>query len=164
LLAIPIGAFTGTLSIEVVYLVGFLCGVQNVVGGAAYQVLLAQMAGRERLVEVNAKVALGETSASLVGPGFAGGLIQLVTAPFAIALATLPFFTAVMLLFKVRAPFDQPAPSEQTSIAAEIHEGLKLVWNNSTLLSLAWVAALWQVLHHMQLAVLILFATRELEL
>jgi len=47
---------------------------------------------------------------------------------------------------------------------AEIHEGLLLVWRNRTLWSLAMVAAAWQVLHHMQIAVLILFATRELGL
>jgi hypothetical protein len=35
----------------------------------AYQVLPAQMAGRKQLVEVNAKVTLGETSAALIGPG-----------------------------------------------------------------------------------------------
>ena len=51
LLAIPIAAWLGSLSIEILFAVGFLCGVQNVVGGAAYQVLLAQMAGRKRLVE-----------------------------------------------------------------------------------------------------------------
>ena len=85
LLAIPVAAYFGALSIEILFVVGFLCGMQNVVGGAAYQVLLAQMAGRSRLVEANAKIALGETSAALVGPGLAGGLIQLVTAPFAIA-------------------------------------------------------------------------------
>ncbi len=72
LLAIPVAAFTGTLSIEILYAVGFFCGVQNVVGGAAYQVLLAQLAGRKRLVEANAKVTLGETSSALVGPGLAG--------------------------------------------------------------------------------------------
>src|SRR5512135_78455 len=83
---IPVAALTGWLSIELLYVVGFLCGVQNVVGGAAYQVLIAQMAGRSRLVEANAKISLGETSASLVGPGVAGGLIQLLTAPVAIAL------------------------------------------------------------------------------
>ena len=49
-------------------------------------------------------------------------------------------------------------------MAAEIHEGLALVWNNRTLLALAWLAGLWQILHHMQLAVLILFATRDLGL
>src|SRR5512143_2983322 len=51
LLAIPVAAFTGWLSVELLYVVGFFCGVQNVIGGAAYQVLLAQLAGRERLVE-----------------------------------------------------------------------------------------------------------------
>jgi MFS family permease len=40
LLAIPIAAWLGSLSIEILFAVGFLCGVQNVVGGAAYQVLL----------------------------------------------------------------------------------------------------------------------------
>ena len=86
LLAIPVAAFTDHLTIEILYGVGFFCGVQNVVGGAAYQVLLAQLAGRKRLVEANAKIALGETSSALVGPGVAGGLIQLLTAPFAILL------------------------------------------------------------------------------
>ena len=51
LLAIPIAAFTHVLSVELLYVVGFFCGVQNVIGGAAYQVLLAQLAGRKRLVE-----------------------------------------------------------------------------------------------------------------
>src|SRR5215468_12339131 len=92
LLAIPVAAFTDSLSIEILYGVGFFCGVQNVVGGAAYQVLLAQMAGRERLVEANAKVALGETSSALIGPGLAGGLIQHVTAPFAIIVDAVAFF------------------------------------------------------------------------
>src|SRR5437899_940636 len=110
LLAIPIAAFTGSLSIEILYVVGFLCGVQNVVGGAAYQVLLAQMAGRNRLVEANAKVALGETSAALVGPGLAGGLIQLVTAPFAIVLDALTFFASALMLRRIRIAHDVPVP------------------------------------------------------
>jgi len=164
LLAIPVAAFAGTLTIEVVYAVAFVCGAQNVVGGTAYQVLLAQMAGRRRLVEANAKVALGETSAALVGPGLAGGLIQLVTAPFAIALASLTFVGSALMLRRIREPHEAPAAQARPSVTTEIHEGLKLVWNNRTLLALAWVAGLWQILHHMQVAVLILFATRELGL
>jgi len=135
-----------------------------VVGGAAYQVLLAQIAGRRRLVEANAKVTLGETSSALIGPGLSGGLIQLMTAPFAIVLDAFAFFASALMLRRIRAPQDVPHPGPKASVTAEIHEGLKLVWNNSTLLALAWVAGLWQVLHHMQVAVLILFATRDLGL
>jgi MFS family permease len=164
LLAIPIAAYFGALSIEILFVVGFLCGIQNVVGGAAYQVLLARMAGRSRLVEANAKVALGETSAALVGPGLAGGLIQLVTAPFAILIDAMTFLLSGLMLRRIHVPDDVPDPGPRPSVTSEIHEGLKLVWNNRTLLALAWLAGSWQILHHMQVAVLILFATRELGL
>src|SRR4029077_14765455 len=133
LLAIPIAAFTGSLSVEILYVVGFLCGIQNVVGGAAYQVLLARIAGRNRLVEANAKVALGETSAALVGPGLAGALIQLVTAPFAILIDALTFLASGLMLRRVHVPHDVPDPGPRPSVTSQIHEGLKLVWNNKTL-------------------------------
>lgn len=164
LLALPVAAYVGSLSIEILYAVGFLCGVQNVIGGAAYQVLLAQMAGRRRLVEANAKISLGETSAALVGPGLAGGLIQYLTAPFAIVFDAVTFFVSALLLRHVRAANDVPHAGPRQSVGAEIAEGLALVRDNRTLLALAWLAGLWQLLHHMQLAVLILFATRELGL
>ena len=96
LAVIPLAAFTHWLSIEVLYAVGFFVGVQNVVGGAAYQVLLAQMAGRKRLVEANAKISLGETGSALVGPGVAGFLIQALTAPFAILADALAFLASAL--------------------------------------------------------------------
>src|SRR2546421_4665343 len=164
LAAIPAFAWFGALSIELLFVVGFLCGVQNVVGGAAYQVLLAQMAGRKRLVEANAKTALGETSAALIGPGLAGGLIQALTAPFAIALDAFSFLVSALMLRRIVARNDVPNPSTGAGIWIEIGEGLKLVWQNRTLWGLAWLAGTWQFLHHMQIAVLILFATREIGL
>jgi MFS family permease len=164
LLAIPLTAWLGVLSIEILFAVGFLCGIQNVVGGAAYQVLLAQMAGRKRLVEANAKTALGETSAALIAPGIAGGLIQLLTAPFAIALDAVAFFVSALLLRRVEGRNDVPHSGARAGIWHEIGEGLRLVWGNRTLWGLAWLAGTWQFLHHMQIAVLILFATRELSL
>ena len=164
LLSIPVCAWSGALSIEVLYAVGFFCGVQNVVGGAAYQVLIAQMAGRERLVEANAKITLGETSSALIGPGIAGTLIHVLTAPFAIVLDAVSFFVSALMLRRLRVPNDVAVGPSRRSVGAEIAEGLALVWNNDTLRSLALVAAAWQILHHMQIAVLILFATRELSL
>ncbi|HUH92371.1 MAG TPA: MFS transporter [Casimicrobiaceae bacterium] len=162
--AIPIAAWLGRLSIDLLFVVGFVCGVQNVVGGAAYQVLLAQMAGRKRLVEANAKISLGETSAALVGPGMAGGLIQALTAPFAIAFDALAFLASALMLRRLEAKSDVVKANGAANVWREIGEGLRLVWENRTLWGLAWLAGLWQFLHHMQIAVLILFATRELSL
>jgi MFS family permease len=164
LAVIPLAAFTGWLTIEVLFAVGFFCGIQNVVGGAAYQVLLAQMAGRKRLVEANAKISLGETGSALVGPGVAGFLIQALTAPFAILVDAVSFLVSALMLRHLRVPSDVPHPGPRAGVTHEIAEGLKLVRRNPTLSSLAWLAGLWQLLHHAQLAVLILFATRELGL
>src|SRR5581483_5112408 len=152
------------LSIEMLFVVAFLCGVQNVVGGAAYQVVIAQMAGRERLVEANAKITLGETSAVLVGPGLAGALIQAFTAPFAIMVDAFAFVLSALMLRRVHAPRDVPVVQGKSDTHREIAEGFRLVRRNPTLWALAWLSGMWQFLHHMVIAVLILFATRELAL
>ena len=115
LLVIPAAAFADMLTVEILFAVGFVCGIQNVVGGAAYQVLLAQMAGRRRLVEANAKIILGETSSALIGPGLAGGLIQLLTAPFAILVDAVTFLLSALMLRRVhrRPTFPIEAPKRQ---------------------------------------------------
>ena len=139
--------------------------MQNVVGGAAYQVLLAQMAGAKRLVEANAKVALGETSAALVGPGLAGGLIQLLTAPFAILLDALAFFASALLLRRIHVP-QRRAGTRAAALGRRRDPRrveARLAQPDAARRSRGW-PALWQILHHMQIAVLILFATRELGL
>lgn len=94
----------------------------------------------------------------------AGLLIQALTAPFAIVVDAVTFFMSALMLRRLQVPSDVPTQGARRPVVAEIHEGLLLVWHNRTLWSLAMVAAAWQVLHHMQVAVLILFATRELGL
>ena len=161
LLIVPLAAFTGWLSMPVLYVAGFACGVGNAIGGAAAQVLMAQMVGRDRLIEANAKIALGENVAQLTGPGIAGWLIQAFTAPFAILIDAVSFFASALLLRGIEP--DKPGVvGGERNMWREIAEGLKLVWNSPVLRSLAWTIAVWQLLHHMQAALLILFASREL--
>ena len=75
----------------------------------------------------------------------------------------LSFFASALLLRGIRA--DAPAPRHpEQDLWREIGEGLRLVWHNPVLRSLAWTIAIWQLLHHMQAAIMILFATRTLQL
>ena len=150
---------------EILFAVGFLCGMQNVVGGAAYQVLLAQMAGRKRLVEANAKVDAGRNL---------GGADRSRYRRRADPCADRAVRDRARCddVFRLRADA-APDQARRNDVARdganggvwrEIGEGLKLVWGNRTLWALAWLAGIWQFLHHMQVAVLILFATRDLGL
>lgn len=165
LLAVPLAAAFGYLHMSVLYLVGFVCGVGNVIGGAAYQVFITQIVGRQNLVEANAKIAVSQSSAELVGPGAAGFLIHALGAPFAITLDAISFLVSGWMLKDIQ---DRGEPthcgSASASIWAETLEGLRLVWRNEVLRLLAWTVALWQFLHCMYLAVIILFASRELGL
>ena len=163
LLIVPLAAFTDWLSMPVLYAAGFAIGAGNAIGGAAAQVLMTQMVGRDKLIEANSRIVLGENAAQLTGPGLAGWLIQVFTAPFAIMIDALTFFGSALLLRGIRdVPVAPPHPDR--NMWREIGEGLKLVWHNRVLRSLAWTIAIWQLLHHMQAAVLILFATRQLQM
>ena len=66
LLAVPIAAWTGALSMTVLYIVGFLVGSGGMLGWAAYQVFMTERVGRENLVEASAKIALTRNDAAML--------------------------------------------------------------------------------------------------
>ena len=162
LVAVPVCAWLGVLSMPVLYVAGFLVGLGSVVGWPAYQVFMTERVGREDLVEANAKIGLSDSASQLVGPGLAGALIQWLTAPFAILLDALSFMVSAWMLRGIPpASTDAPKLSGE-SVWREIGEGLAAVWTNRTLRALAWSLAAWQFFRHAYVAVVILFAAREL--
>jgi MFS family permease len=163
LMVVPIAAWMGWLSMTVLYVVGFAVGCVHVLGGSAYQVLMTRLVGRPNLVEANARIALANSSAEVVGPGLAGTLIQLLTAPFAIALDALSYLYSALILKGVDDRHLAPVPSAG-NMWQQIREGLALVWRQPLLRALAWTVALWQFLNHVYQSVIILFAARELAL
>jgi len=162
LLAVPVCAWLGVLSMPVLYVVGFLVGLGSVVGWPAYQVFMTERVGRDHLVEANAKIGVSDSASQLVGPGLAGALIQWLTAPIAILLDALSFMVSAWMLRGIPpAATDAPKISGE-SVWREIGEGLAVVWRNRTLRALAWSLAAWQLFRHAYVAVVILFAAREL--
>jgi MFS family permease len=162
LLAVPACAWLGVLSMGVLYAVGFLVGLATVAGWPAYQVFMTERVGRENLVEANAKIGVSDSTAQLVGPGIAGVLIQWLTAPVAILLDAASFFVSAWILRGIRsAPGDAPK-MHATGIGAEIREGLSAIWRNAILRALAWAISVWQIFRHASIAIMVLFAAREL--
>lgn len=162
LLAVPFAAWLDLLSMPLLYVVGFLVGLGSIVGWPAYQVFMTERVGRQNLVEANAKIGISDSAAQLVGPGMAGALIHWLTAPFAIMLDALSFFYSAWILRGI-PPSESDAPKHETRhLREEVMEGLRLIWKSPVLRSLAWAIALWQFLRHGYVAIVILFATREL--
>lgn len=162
LLAIPLCAWFGMLTMSLLYVVGFLVGLFTVIGWPAYQVFMTERVGRDCLVEANAKIGISDSAAQLVGPGVAGALIQWLTAPVAILVDALSFFLSAWMLRGI-PPRESDAPKAVArSVREEIREGLLVIWRNRTLRALVWAIATWQVFRHAFIAIVVLYAAREL--
>jgi MFS family permease len=162
LLAIPACAWLGALSMPVLYIVNFMVGLLSVIGWPAYQVFMTERVGRERLVEANAKIGIADSAAQLVGPGIAGALIQWLTAPFAIFVDALSFFASAWMLRGIPAHSGDAPKGLARSVREEIAEGLAAIWHNPTLRALVWSISIWQVFRHAFIAIVVLYAAREL--
>lgn len=142
LLAIPIAAWFGALSMPVLYVAGFVVGIGGIIGWAAYQVFMAERVGHDNLIEANSRIALSDSASQLVGPGLAGILIHALTAPFAILLDAASFFVSALMLRGIKPlPGDAPPKREKSetwshawsSVWADAKEGLALIWQTPIL-------------------------------
>jgi len=84
LFSVPAAAAAGTLRIEYLYVVAFLEACLGTLFDSAYHSYLPSLVGVDRLIEGNAKLSLTSSIAEVGGPGLAGALVQVVSAPFAI--------------------------------------------------------------------------------
>ncbi|HEV2005066.1 MAG TPA: MFS transporter, partial [Candidatus Limnocylindrales bacterium] len=89
LATIPAAYFLGVLSIWQLYVVGFVTGTLTVFFDVANQSYLPSIVERDELVEGNSKLQISQSAAQIAGPGIAGYLVGIVTAPIAILLDSL---------------------------------------------------------------------------
>ena len=160
---IPVATLLNLLGIEHLYLVSFLASTLGLFFGVAYGPFILSLIGRERLVEGNSKLAMGRSAAEIAGPGLAGGLVQLITAPMAIALDALSFLASGLFLGLIGTPELAPAPAEgRQNIWREMGQGLGLVAGHPLLRSIAGCFATVSLFNSALEAVLLLYLTREL--
>ncbi len=162
LLAIPVCAWFGMLTMPLLYVVNFFVGLASVIGWPAYQVFMTERVGRSNLVEANAKIGVADSAAQLIGPGIAGALIQWLTAPFAILLDAISFFVSAWMLRGIPPRSGDAPKARGRSVGREIREGLRLVWRNPILRALVWSIGVWQVFRHAFVATVVIFGARVL--
>ena len=166
LTTIPIAAVLGMLRLEQLLIVAFAVGVLDVFFGLAYASFLPSVVRREELSEGNAKLALSAEVARVAGPGLAGILVQVLSAPIAVAVDAASFLVSAFALTRIKASEPPPVPaSERQSVWTEIGEGLRAVTAQPILRTLVGVVGLSnRATGSCSVAVYVLYATRELGL
>jgi predicted MFS family arabinose efflux permease len=101
----------------------------------------------------------------LIGPGLAGGLVQLIGAPLAIVADACSYLVSGALLTRIRAP-ERPATHAgvETSLRRAIGEGLRWVLGHRLLRPLVGATALFVFANSVLEAVFLLYLVGELAL
>jgi MFS family permease len=160
--SVPVAFWAGWLSMEWLYVVGFSIGAVHTLAGSAAQIVLTQIVPRERLVEAHAKNALANSTAEVAGPGAAGVLISLTSAPAALVADAVLLAVSALILRGLKLTETLDDSTQRFSEA--LRAGLRFVIDNRLLVTMACIVGGWQLCHNAAVVVQILFATRELGL
>jgi len=163
LACIPLAAYLGALRIELLYAVGFLVGVFQVVFELAYQSFLPSLVGIKDLVEGNSKIVASWSAAEIGGPGLGGILVDLIGAPLALVSNTFSFLVSALTLGLIRKPEPAPAPAErELGLWLQMREGFRVVLGSPYLRALSWANATANMFSQVIMTVIVLYATRDL--
>lgn len=172
LMGIPAGALLGVLRITELYPLAFLTGALSLGFEVATESYLPSLVGRERLIEANSKLALSRSAAELAGPAVAGYLIQLMTAPLAIAADAGSFLISALTIWRIEHDGETIASSLGTThrdghghdLWREAYGGLSWVMHHRLLRPLIGATSTLAGFNGMLEAVLILYLSRDLGL
>jgi len=161
--SVPLAAVFGALRIEQLYAVAFLAGILTTFFDVAYQSYLPTLVEAEQLVEGNSKLAASASVAEFGSFSLAGWLVQLVTAPGAMAVDAASFLFSAASLRAIRAPEPPPAAVEdRRSVRVEIVEGMRALWHDHRLRAIAGSRMAFAAASGMFGSVFVLFVTRDL--
>lgn len=173
---VPMAALLGVLSINLLYSVAVLAGTFGLVFDVAYVAWLPSLVEPDELHDANGKLESTAAAAQAAGPGIAGVLVGIVSAPFTIAADALSFVVSAALIRSIRAwprLDDDPdreirgadgRPAKARAVFSDIGEGIQAVWRDDYLRAVVSCSAVVSFFGFVFLAVYLLFMTNVLGL
>lgn len=163
---VPLLTILHLLQLSLLTMIAFGVGVFTVLFEVTWLAYVPTIIPADDLVEANGKVSMSSAAAEVAGPGLGGILVQVLSAPLALAADAFSYIVATITLVAIRAPEPAPrAPQERRRrLSHEIGEGLHMVWGNPFLRSIMLMSGLWNMLFGISDTVFVLYAVRELHL
>ena len=162
--SVPVVYLLDWLSVWYLCLVAFLAGVLTTFFDIAHASLLPSIVRREQLVEGNSKLEISRSGALILGPGLAGLIVYLLTAPIAILIDSFSFVLSALALGRVRAVEARPERFEpRRSLLADVREGVGVIARSPLLWTMGNSLGVYNLFAGMFSAVYLLFVTRELD-
>jgi MFS family permease len=165
--SIPVLFLLDVLRIEHLFALAFAFGVLGAFWGPAWNAFLPAVVGRDRLVDANSKLSLSMSATGMIGPGLAGLLVDLLTAPIALVADAVSFVVSAVAVGGVRA--GEPAASvgddeDLAPLRERIGEGLRVAFLDPMQRSITAPAVILEFVDALSLAVYAIFALRVVDL
>jgi MFS family permease len=164
---IPIAWALGILDIWQLMALQFVIGIFTVFFDIAYQSYLPSLVDRDQLVEGNSKLQTTVSAAQIGGPGLAGVLIGVLTAPYAIALDAASFLVSTAFMLPIRAVENVPQHVEgqpKPKMLPELKEGLAYVVRHRHLKWIATCTGTSNFFGQIAFSIVILYMARTLHI
>jgi MFS family permease len=163
--SIPIAAIGNWLTMPQLVVVALLASALSTFHDVADNAYLPTVVKRDELVAANSALSASSSVAEVSAFSIGGVLVQLLTAPIAIAVDAISFLVSAVVLGTIRRPEARPAPrAERTSIVAEIVDGLRPIAGSPVLRTIVLAGSGAHLLWGAFGAVYLVFATDELGL
>jgi MFS family permease len=162
---IPVAWALGILDIWQLLVLQFVIGIFTVLFDVAYQSYLPVVVQRDELVEGNSKLQTTVSASQIGGPGLAGVLIGVLTAPYAIALDAASFVVSTAFMLRIRKEEVLPERAEgapRPKMWPELKEGVAYVVRHPYLKWIAMCTGTSNFFGQIAFAVVLLYMVRVL--
>ena len=143
LVLIAVAAWFGFLSVPLLFAVAFALGGLRLISDVTYRAFLPSLVQRGQLIEANSRIEIGRSAAEIAVPGLTGALVQIVSAPFTLAVGAVAYAASALSLHRMRHQTDvSPRAVSSLSVSGELREGLTFVTGSPVLRALTIAAAM----------------------
>lgn len=169
----PIAWYFGFLSFPLLCLMAAASGLASALFANADISILPRLVGKDELVEANSRLQATESIAELTGPGIAGVLVDLLTAPFAMIADALTFLWSAFWLWRIPKEAGLPAagaepPVERAAPLANLWKdltvGFRAIAHRPPLRAIQMAVAVYFIAAGFFFALFMIFMLRELKL
>lgn len=158
-------AVTHVLNLPLLYIAVFCIGTLTMFFDVSYNSYVPSIVKRSLLVNANSRLQASSSIASVAGPGLGGLLIQLVTAPIAIIADAASFLVSAACVLWIREPEPSPPPKRpDEGMYTQVRQGFSVCMKNPLLRALMGTATIFNLFAQWMVALLVLFAVRDLGL
>lgn len=160
---IPLAAAFDRLTLAQLYAVAFLAGSLALAYGLAHAAYVPVLVTDKRqLTAANSSIVLTDSITAVTGPGLGGVLVQLLTAPIAVAVDSASFLVAAVLQAIGRGA--DPEPTTRTRFGLSLREGFTVFGRRRGIFAITAGKGTFEFFQWGIIALYILYGIRELGL